>query len=448
MSDLVLETIRAMIVCSIFVYLWLVGRKEDIHRQKGWLYLLFGFAFILFGMLIDITDNFPNLNKYIIIGDTEYQAFLEKVVGYLFGFIVLAIGFWKWIPIIVSVRETEKELKRSHKILELEVKERTAELMMNNERLQREIEERKRAEEALRESEEKLNAMLQSIGDHMSMMDKDLNIIWANETAKKVFGDDIIGKKCFEVYHQRKEPCEPYPCLTLKAFQDGKIHEHDTQVVDKDGKIISFHCIANVALKNKKGKPTAVIEISKDITKWKRAEKALRESEKMYRELSIRDSLTKLYNSRHFFSQLKAETRRADRYSRPLSLLLLDIDNFKHYNDRYGHLEGDKVLAKIGEVLLESLRETDSAYRYGGEELTVILSETSSKEATNIAERIRKRFETETFYPTSDKAVHATVCIGVAQYICEEELTVFIKRADNAMYVAKKKGKNRVFFSK
>ena len=145
--------------------------------------------------------------------------------------------------------------------------------------------ERKRMEEALRKSEGKLDAMLQSIGDHMSMMDKDLNIIWANKTAKRIFGNDIIGKKCYEVYHKRKEPCKPYPCLTLKAFQDGKVHEHDTQVIDKDGEIVYFHCTASVALRDKDGEPTAVIEISRDITERKQAEEALKESEHKYRAL-------------------------------------------------------------------------------------------------------------------------------------------------------------------
>ena len=136
----------------------------------------------------------------------------------------------------------------------------------------------KRTEEEIRESEEKLSAMLLSISDHVSMMDKDLNIIWANETAKKVFGDDIIGKKCFEAYHQRKEPCEPYPCLTLQAFQDEKVHQHDTQVLDSEGRVRHFNCTANVALKDPDGNPTAVIEISSDITEAKKAEAALRES--------------------------------------------------------------------------------------------------------------------------------------------------------------------------
>ena len=142
---------------------------------------------------------------------------------------------------------------------------------------------RKRAEEALKASEGKLNAMLQSIGDHMSMMDEDLNVIWANEKAMNIFGDDIVGRKCYKAYYGRNESCEPHPCLTLKAFQDGKVHEHDTQVIDKDGNTRYFHCSANVALRDSEGKPTAVLEVSRDITDQKRVEQALRESENSYR---------------------------------------------------------------------------------------------------------------------------------------------------------------------
>lgn len=142
---------------------------------------------------------------------------------------------------------------------------------------------RKHAEEALKASEGKLSAMLQSIADPMSMMDGDLNIIWANEKAMNIFGDDIVGRKCYEAYHGREKPCEPYPCLSLMALQDGNVHEHDTQVVDKDGKSRYFHCSANVALRDEQGKPAAVLEISKDITNQNLAEQALRESEDSYR---------------------------------------------------------------------------------------------------------------------------------------------------------------------
>jgi len=142
---------------------------------------------------------------------------------------------------------------------------------------------RKRAEESLKASEGKLNAMLQSVTDHMSMMDDNLTIIWANEKAKSIFGNDVVGRKCYEAYHGRNEPCEPYPCLTLKAFQDGKVHEHDTHVVDKDGNTRYFHCSANVALRDTEGKPTAVLEVSRDITDQMHVEQALRESESSYR---------------------------------------------------------------------------------------------------------------------------------------------------------------------
>ncbi len=134
-----------------------------------------------------------------------------------------------------------------------------------------------KVEKALRENKGKLKAMLQSLSDHMSMMDEGLNILWANETTKKIFGEDIIGKKCYEVYHKRKEPCEPSPCLTLKAFEDGKVHELDTQMTAINGEIKYFHCTANVALTDKDGKPTAVIEILHDITDRKRAEKELKQ---------------------------------------------------------------------------------------------------------------------------------------------------------------------------
>ena len=152
----------------------------------------------------------------------------------------------------------------------------------------RDITEQKRAEAALQESEEKLNAMLQAISDHMSMIDKDFNILWANKTVKKLFGDDIIGKRCYEVYHKRNAPCEPYPCHMLKAYQDGKIHENDTQLIDKDGKILYFHCTANVALRDKRGKPAAVLEVSRNITEQKKAEIELHAAKERLQILSKR----------------------------------------------------------------------------------------------------------------------------------------------------------------
>ena len=163
------------------------------------------------------------------------------------------------------------------------------------------------------------------------------------------------------------------------------------------------------------------------------------------KRLSITDGLTKLYNSRYFYNQLKAEIDRTSRYQRPLSLLLLDIDQFKEYNDSYGHLEGDKVLVSLGQVIKTCLRKMDSAYRYGGEEFTVILPETGGDEAATVAERIRSAVEIEKFYPEKQKEPSSiTISIGVTEYYRAEEVAIFVQRADKAMYLSKQAGRNRV----
>ena len=163
------------------------------------------------------------------------------------------------------------------------------------------------------------------------------------------------------------------------------------------------------------------------------------------KRLSITDGLTKLYNSRYFYNQLKAEIDRTSRYQRPLSLLLLDIDQFKEYNDSFGHLEGDKVLVRLGQVIKTCLRKMDSAYRYGGEEFTVILPETEGDEAATVAERIRSCVTKEKFFPREQKEKYTiTISIGVTEYIRDEEVAIFVQRADKAMYLSKQSGRNRV----
>ena len=162
------------------------------------------------------------------------------------------------------------------------------------------------------------------------------------------------------------------------------------------------------------------------------------------KELAITDGLTRLHNSRHFYSQLEVEVGRCIRYKHFLALLLLDIDHFKRYNDAYGHLEGDKVLVRLGQVIRGCLRHMDSAYRYGGEEFTVLLPETSGEEASTVAYRIKNTVEGQPFHPTPDKSEWLTISVGVTQYVPAEELSVFVQRADQAMYASKQSGRNRV----
>ena len=161
-------------------------------------------------------------------------------------------------------------------------------------------------------------------------------------------------------------------------------------------------------------------------------------------KLAITDGLTKLYNLRHFYNQLEVEVDRSNRYGHSLGLLLLDIDHFKVYNDTYGHLEGDKVLIKLCQIMRSCLRTMDSAYRYVGEEFTIILPETGGGEAKTVAQRIRKAVETEKFFPEPNKPHQVTISIGVTEYRQEEKFASFIKRADKAMYLSKLAGRNKV----
>jgi len=165
--------------------------------------------------------------------------------------------------------------------------------------------------------------------------------------------------------------------------------------------------------------------------------------EKM-KKLATTDGLTKLFNFRQFYNQLQLEVERTIRYAHPLSLLFIDIDQFKVYNDRYGHLEGDKVLARLGEIIKSCLRRMDSAYRYGGEELTVILPETPADEAGVVAERIRSGIENELFMTGSEMTGKITVSIGVTEYRPPEPVAEFINRSDRAMYESKVQGRNRI----
>lgn len=160
--------------------------------------------------------------------------------------------------------------------------------------------------------------------------------------------------------------------------------------------------------------------------------------EEEVRRLSITDDLTGLYNHRHFFKTLEAELVRMKRQGTSLSLLMFDIDNFKQYNDLHGHIEGDRVLKKIGSIVKNSIRSNvDSGYRYGGDEFAVLLIGATRDQALGIAERIRSTIEESGFEKI-------TVSIGLAEFNDQYDLEGFVKIADHAMYVAKNSGGNRV----
>jgi diguanylate cyclase (GGDEF)-like protein/PAS domain S-box-containing protein len=302
------------------------------------------------------------------------------------------------------------------------------------------ITERRKLEEA----HNNLAAIVESADD--AIIGKDLAgiIVSWNRGAEIAYGynaKDVIGKS-ISLLMPPGHP-EEYKELLTKRSSGKLIKNYETQRMRKDGKIVDVSLTIS-PVKDTSGEITGDSIIVRDITDRKRAEEALRESEKRYRELSIVDGLTQLYNSRHFYFKLKIELDRSNRYEQPLTLLLLDLDNFKAFNDAYGHVEGDQVLLRLGQVVKRCLRQTDSAYRYGGEEFTFLLPMTKSADGTITAERIRTEFKKEAFSPETGQDVHMTVSIGLAQYKPKEEMKAFVHRVDQLMYQGKKSGKDMV----
>ena len=160
--------------------------------------------------------------------------------------------------------------------------------------------------------------------------------------------------------------------------------------------------------------------------------------------LAVTDGLTGLYNHRHFHRLLEQEIVRCSRYNTVFSLIMLDIDLFKVYNDTFGHLAGDGILREVGESIRMSIRNVDIAFRYGGEEFAIILPETPLENAYIVGERIRERIEKI----TSAEAMTVTASLGIAYWatdsVTKEEI---IRRADAALYLAKRTGRNKTCLS-
>ncbi|OEU65900.1 MAG: diguanylate cyclase [Desulfovibrio sp. S3730MH75] len=186
------------------------------------------------------------------------------------------------------------------------------------------------------------------------------------------------------------------------------------------------------------------LKLKKEISERKKAEQQLRESEERFKNLSITDQLTSLFNRRHLQEVAYLEVENCKRENSPLCTLLMDVDNFKHFNDTYGHSAGDDVLTNIGKLIKDSIKETDRAFRYGGEEFLILLPETDCKEAQHTAERIRAAMEAVVYHLPNSESVQKTLSIGVAEYKQDESVETMFKRADDNMYQAKLLGKNRV----
>lgn len=227
--------------------------------------------------------------------------------------------------------------------------------------------------------------------------------------------------------------------------KSGIDHEADYRALTKDGSYVWIRDVVHV-VRDEKGEVDALVGFMFDISERKKTEEKLIELQKELEALSYRDSLTNVANRRMFDTIMEREWADAQRNKTPLSLILLDIDYFKQYNDHYGHIHGDECLQQVAELLSKTAtRPRDFLARFGGEEFVLVLPETNAESARKIAERCRD-FITQSQIPHIKSFIgnHLTASLGVATMVPErgQESVAFLREVDRRLYQAKQNGRN------
>ena len=347
----------------------------------------------------------------------------------------------------------ELQLREYSEQLEQKVRERTRELEAVN-RIAASVSRSLNLDVILRESLEKVLELLQLDVGSVFLVDEKKNEL--NLMVHRGLPEDMIaemavspvGNKCPGVVAFKGEPLLVEDVSAAGSEHSELLSRHPEFnsfagiPLESKGRVRGVLCV----LSREKGRfgdqelkllVTIGSEIGVAIENAWLYEKSYAHSKKM-EELSMTDSLTHLYNRRHFYRKLKEEMARAQRQQHQVALLVVDLDNLKDYNDRYGHLRGDEALRGVAQAITASIRQdVDAGYRYGGDEFAVILPYSGQEDALVVAERIRKTFEDFSFPDTS-------LSIGMAELGVGEMVDELVTRADTAMYKAKNSGGNQV----
>ncbi|MBD3242188.1 MAG: diguanylate cyclase [Chitinivibrionales bacterium] len=280
-------------------------------------------------------------------------------------------------------------------------------------------------------------SILQDSTDIILSVDQEGYILKFNNGSEMHFGytqEEIVGKPLGTLFVNEEDERR----ILAKVLLDGKASNNEVPMKTKEGKVILLNMSVSEMITSN-NQIMGLVVTAKDITEKKKLEIELLKKNEQLNRLAITDSLTELYNSRHFFDQIKRELSRFNRNpSRPLSMLLIDIDHFKELNDTEGHQMGDQVLRSLGEIIRVCIRKNvDTGYRYGGDEFVVILPDTDKEKAKVVAERIQKQFGSFAFGNTS-------LSIGITEAKAGEDTKQLLSRADEAMYTSKRGGRNKV----
>ena len=229
--------------------------------------------------------------------------------------------------------------------------------------------------------------------------------------------------------------------------QAGTDHEADYRAMTRDGDYVWIRDVVHV-VRGAEGKVRSLVGFMFDIRDRKRSEEQLAQLQARLEELSYQDGLTGVANRRMFDSVLEREWGEARRNRQPLSLVMLDIDYFKQYNDHYGHLQGDECLRRVAQALLSaSTRARDFLGRFGGEEFVMILPDTDAQAAMRVAERCRSLILDQGIAHAGSHVGHMlTISVGVATQVPAEgdDPIDLISRVDKRLYEAKLQGRNRI----
>ena len=231
----------------------------------------------------------------------------------------------------------------------------------------------------------------------------------------------------------------------ISQSKAGVDHEADYRALTKDGGYIWIRDVVHV-VRNEDGSANALIGFMFDITERKQIEEELVRLQKEFRELSYKDGLTGVANRRMLDSVIDVEWNNAQRNKQPLSVILLDIDYFKQYNDYYGHIQGDDCLKRVATALSKvGTRARDFFARYGGEEFILVLPETDAESAHRVAERCRAAiFKEQIAHEKSDVGQILTISLGVDTITPthKDDQIAFMEKVDRQLYLAKQRGRN------
>lgn len=231
----------------------------------------------------------------------------------------------------------------------------------------------------------------------------------------------------------------------ISQSKAGIDHEADYRALTKDGNYVWIRDVVHVVRKED-GSADALIGFMFDITERKQIEEELIRLQKEFRELSYKDGLTGVANRRMFDSVIELEWANARRNNQPLSVILLDIDYFKQYNDHYGHIQGDECLKRVAKALAGvATRSRDFFARFGGEEFVLVLPESDAEAAQRVAERCRNAiFKEQIAHDKSDVSQILTISLGIDTVVPthKDDMLAFIDGVDRRLYQAKQSGRN------